>query len=946
VIRRHQEFTAAADLVRAAHRQLGGTAVLNADMTADGESRVDVRRDFGDAFAQFIREGELFEYRAADMESAIEAYQKARDHRPDDPIAKIALRHAAEVAGERDILMDLTKAELADAQSAGDIAGQSRAHLRLATLAGEDARAAMAHAKAAAAVEPGLSPGLRAYERRVNATAEGSDRFHVLGLIAEAIGEGSDQVPLAMERARAAIAGGATSEDALNEYRRAYELDPRQRQALLALESAAQGEGSSLERAELELAVADYFANEPETRAAFLCRAAETFEGMGEYDVAIEHYRSAVALIESHQSALLGWRYAALASQRWREAAEACKMSAEGAESIEAQVALKHLTGVILMDRALDNQGAIEMLREVLALAVDHRDAFARLRLLHDEEGNHEALVELLQDRINVAEDAERIELHMASADLLRTFFEDREQATEHLRSILDIDPDHRAATSALADITWEQGDWAEAAQALVSWARIESEPSVLKQIFFRLGTIYAERMPDTDLAIKSFEKVLVYDENDEGALDQLSQIGMKTEDWRMALGACERLITTCKRPASKVRYLHRAAQIYIEGFEDRPKAEQAYRIAIDVDPSNDEALDKILEFFYSDGDRQSMRVHLDRVAAAMRTRLNKQPLDGPAYRVLARTLAAREEAGVAGSAAVAQCAAEIAVLLGASDDKTDELANAAKRARPNVAKLGTNKVDDILYPRVVSSALRQLFGTLGERIAKHVGIDLRRYGVGRGDRLGKNDPTMAVIREIAREMDIGDVEVYVSTEHRNIANVEPTSPISIILGTDLINPDRPSELRFLAGRCLKLMSSGLAIAARMPAREFGVLTAALVRHFLPDFKAKGIDVNAIATEFARQKRLVPANRQQELAAYAAGLATFDFQRAWAGIAEASNRAGLLASGSATAAVSVLLKAGGYTDIHQASNDVALSKLLRFAVSEDHAALRATMARK
>ena len=56
-----------------------------------------------------------------------------------------------------------------------------------------------------------------------------------------------------------------------------------------------------------------------------------------------------------------------------------------------------------------------------------------------------------------------------------------------------------------------------------------------------------------------------------------------------------------------------------------------------------------------------SLRVHIDRVAGSMRNRLVRDPLDGPTYHVLARTLAARARAGFVGSIEAARCAAEIA---------------------------------------------------------------------------------------------------------------------------------------------------------------------------------------------------------------------------------------------------------------------------------------------
>ena len=91
----------------------------------------------------------------------------------------------------------------------------------------------------------------------------------------------------------------------------------------------------------------------------------------------------------------------------------------------------------------------------------------------------------------------------------------------------------------------------------------------------------------------------------------------------------------------------------------------------------------------------------------------------------------------------------------------------------------------------------------------------------------------------------------------------------------------------------------------------------------------------------------MPGGLVQELAPFAVGVAGsgFDYERAWAGIEEAGNRAGLLASGSARAAVAATLTMGGYKDIRSAVRDLAIVHLLRFAISEDYTVLCAGLER-
>jgi hypothetical protein len=171
---------------------------------------------------------------------------------------------------------------------------------------------------------------------------------------------------------------------------------------------------------------------------------------------------------------------------------------------------------------------------------------------------------------------------------------------------------------------------------------------------------------------------------------------------------------------------------------------------------------------------------------------------------------------------------------------------------------------------------------------------------------------------------------------------VEPTTPVSLVIGPQLASLDRPAELRFLVGRSLKLALSSLAVPARLQPDELGVLLAGLLRQFSPDFSPPGLDPQLVAAEQQKLRRLIPNQMLQELAPFALGIAgsAFDHRAIWGAIVEGGNRAGLLAAGSLTAALGSVLRLGGYRDIHQGIGDPLVAGVLRFAVSEDHAVLR------
>ena len=157
------------------------------------------------------------------------------------------------------------------------------------------------------------------------------------------------------------------------------------------------------------------------------------------------------------------------------------------------------------------------------------------------------------------------------------------------------------------------------------------------------------------------------------------------------------------------------------------------------------------------------------------------------------------------------------------------------------------------------------MFTLLGDRVAKHVGVDLKVYGVSRGDRLRAKDSTVAAhAQDVATGLGFGEIDVYVSARQPYAMVAEPTSPVSLVIGQAIAQQDAKA-IRFAAGSALKLAQSSLAIPARLPPEELGVLVVSLMRVFQPDWAhgIDGLDADAIATQTQKLRRLIPTGPVQ-----------------------------------------------------------------------------------
>jgi hypothetical protein len=200
-----------------------------------------------------------------------------------------------------------------------------------------------------------------------------------------------------------------------------------------------------------------------------------------------------------------------------------------------------------------------------------------------------------------------------------------------------------------------------------------------------------------------------------------------------------------------------------------------------------------------------------------------------------------------------------------------------------------------------------------------------------------------AAAQEVADGLGLGEIDVYVSGRQPFAMVAEPTSPISLVLGSEVASPDRLSAVRFAAGGALVLARAQVSILARLPVDELGVLVIALLRLFQPDLPYLAVDNDQVASQLQRLRRLVPSGLMSELRPYALGIhaAAFDHRVLARDLELVSHRAGLIAAGGAAAPLRLLLAREGASDLASGLVFPAVAELVRFAISEDHAAMAA-----
>jgi tetratricopeptide (TPR) repeat protein len=366
-----------------------------------------------------------------DGPTALGLYQAALEMRPGDPLAAVPLVRVAMQHREPAPIAALALAQLHAAEKAEDGPAKADAYELLAHVDRElraDAGSAQVALENASQADPARIDLIHRLER------EYADQIGELLRRRRAVLEqiptelSHDRAAMIMDTATLAARQGQPDAELVELYRQVVAAEPRHRQGLMHLEAIVRRAGASEELARLEELIAAYFEGDARTQASFLTRAGETLAELGQIDAAVQRFGTAEQAAPGHVPALESWRNAALKGQLWLDVAESATRQASAAADADERAALHHFAGVALMDKALIGEQALSALRRALDIDPRHRDAFVRMRILLEEEGNHDELAILIANRLeHEPAGTQKVALHRALAELSRNFLGRRE---------------------------------------------------------------------------------------------------------------------------------------------------------------------------------------------------------------------------------------------------------------------------------------------------------------------------------------------------------------------------------------------------------------------------------------------------------------------------------------------------------------------------------------
>ncbi|HEY3494549.1 MAG TPA: tetratricopeptide repeat protein [Polyangiaceae bacterium] len=239
----------------------------------------------------------------------------------------------------------------------------------------------------------------------------------------------------------------------------------------------------------------------------------------------------------------------------------------------------------------------------VLDLDSRNLDALRGLDRLLSKAGRFQDLLTNLDIQIEAAATPrQKISLWERIAAIYEEEFLDHDKAASSLEEVLELDPAHDAALSALARHYRALERWEDTVQLYERHEKLLAEAPRRLAIILQRARLLTEQLSAPDRAIRAYEAALAIEPQHPQALEALARLRESAGDADAALAAIDTLAAKATTPAARAEQLLRAAKL-LEGRGDRDGAIERYKQALDATPSDLAAAAALREAYVARGD-------------------------------------------------------------------------------------------------------------------------------------------------------------------------------------------------------------------------------------------------------------------------------------------------------------------------------------------------------
>jgi tetratricopeptide (TPR) repeat protein len=198
----------------------------------------------------------------------------------------------------------------------------------------------------------------------------------------------------------------------------------------------------------------------------------------------------------------------------------------------------------------------------------------------------HQDLADLLEIELQVRGDStDTVGLLWQADALYRDHVPSHERRFRTLARIMSVTPDDSRTWDPIEYVARDVDGWKELAALYDHAAQVVSDPAIRVQINLRLARIEWQELKNTDKARRAYHEVLEHDDSNEDALESLETIYEQIADHPELLKIYRRRFEVSQYTGEKIAYAFKMSAALSDHMDDVEGAISAVKMVLDLDP-------------------------------------------------------------------------------------------------------------------------------------------------------------------------------------------------------------------------------------------------------------------------------------------------------------------------------------------------------------------------
>lgn len=393
------------------------------------------------------------------------------------------------------------------------------------------------------------------------------------------------------------------TEQAVENYNSALDLEPRDRDALAALARVYNARGDWPKLVEV-LRRSIECAQEAQESVELRLRVGEILEDrLNDHEGAIRDYRSVLEIDAGNLQALRGLERLYAKLDQPYELVKVLEAQLDVVPTERERIKLLSRIGSMQEEAFIKPDLAIERFEQIVEIDPSNDAALRSLERLYRQTARWNELIHTYERHLGATpERRDRIPLFEQMGRVYYEELRDLDHAEDAYRNVLDIDPSQAASLDALAKVYEAKGDWDSAVVTIdqLSTLLVNDKPRLV-ELRYRAGRIVETRLQDEYRASEIYQSALTVDENHAPSIAALRSIAMRREDWYDVAKYLERETRVTDQPRARAKLLAELGRVAYQYLDDQAKAVQCYEEAIRNDPDLEEAAWPLCMYYVSE---------------------------------------------------------------------------------------------------------------------------------------------------------------------------------------------------------------------------------------------------------------------------------------------------------------------------------------------------------